>query len=454
MGERLRSRPFALLGLLIAAGLLVPVLAQPAVACVGGHGQVFVSDFAGGIPPTDVPTIFYAGTEGASVTATMKPTASCAENETGSVRAHYVTETPGGSTASAGDFTDRDGISPVMCAAIHPVGGTPCEALPSQHQVSVPLTNDPDVESLAVEWFQFRLTQGEPAPGGNATGGLATPSQARIYVVDNDGGFRPAMEPGSEGATRNKGEFGQIRIPVFRAGPSPSLGNVSFTVTEHGTDPATPGQDFTCTPSCTGTGGSGTLSTFPEADSRLGFIQVNIVNDRDPEGNETLRVSVTGVAPADDEFTTVRIIDNESDDDPPLSRFHHPKDGLKYLRGDIRIREMHSITSDVGIAGLANVQIAVRQKRMNGSCRWWNGDIFAVRPCADRLWLDMHFVGEWNDFQDIYGHHFPALTPSVNTKIKNYTAWTRAIDTTDNVESLFQRGRNYSVFEVLRKRRR
>jgi hypothetical protein len=452
MGERLRSRPIALLGLLIAAGLLVPVLAQPAAACVGGHGQVFLSNFAGGLPPNDVPTIFYAGTEGGSATATIKPTPSCAENETGSVRAHYVTETTASSTATTAEFTDTDGISPVMCAAIHPTetGSSPCENLPSQHQVTVPLTNDPDVESLAVEWFQFRLTQGEPAPGGSATGGLATPSQSRIYVIDNDGAMpRPAMEPGSEGATRIKGEFGQIRIPVFRAGSSPQ--NVSFTVTGDGTNQATHGTDFTCTPSCSGTG---TLTSFTEAGNRLGFIQVNIVNDSAPEENEELRISLMGAAPADDEFTRVRIIDNESDDDPPLSRFHHPKDGLKYLRGDIRIREMHSITSDIGIAGLAKVQIAVRQKRMNGSCRWWNGDIFAVRPCADRLWLDMHFVGKWNDFQDIYGHHFPALTPSVNTKIKNYTAWTRAIDTTDNVESLFQRGRNYSVFEVLRRRRR
>jgi hypothetical protein len=452
MGKRLRSRPVALLGLLIAAGALAPVLAQPAVACVGGHGQVFVSDFAGGPAPNDVPTFFYAGVEGTSATTTIEPTASCAENETGSVRAHYVTETTASSTATAGDFTDRDGMSPVMCAAIHPVGETPCEALPSEHQVPVPLTNDTAEEPLAVEWFQFRLTQGEPAAGGNATGGLATPSQSRVYVIDNDGAaFRPAMEPGSESATRSKVEFGQIRIPVFRAG---SLQNVSFTVTGHGAAPATHDQDFTCTPSCSGTG---TLTNFsePGTGNRLGFIQVNIVNDTSPEGNEELRVSLTGAAAMDDGFTTVRILDNESDNDPPFSRFHHPKDGLKYRRGDIRIREMHSITSDIGIAGLARVEIALRQNLMNGSCRWWNGGIFAVGPCAAKRWLDMSFVGNWNEQGTllIYGRNFPALTPSVNTKIRSYTAWTRATDTAGNDESVFQRGRNYSIFEVLRKRR-
>jgi hypothetical protein len=438
---------------LFAAGMLVPVLAQPAAACIGGHGQVFLSGFAGGDPPTNVPTIFYAGTEGATATATIKPTLSCVDqSEIGRVRAHYVTETTGSSTATAGDFTDTDGMSSVLCEPIHDPGfPNACDPEPSEHQVPVPLVNDDVVENLAVEWFQFRLTQGEPVSPGNALGGLATPSQARMYVIDNDGGFRPAMEPGAEGRTHDKFESGLIRIPVFRAG---SLANVSFTVTGTGPAPATNGVDFTCTPSCSGVGGAGTLATFEPSNPRLGFIQVSIISDGSPEGSEVFRVSVTGAAAADDDFTTVRIPGTGADTSDPVSRFHHPKDGLKYLRGDIRIREMHSITRDIGIAGLARVQIAVRQKLMNGSCRWWNGNIFAVRPCADRPWLDMAFVGEWSTAEDIYGRNFPALTPSVNTKIRNYTAWTRAIDAAGNEESVFQRGRNYSVFEVLRKRRR
>jgi hypothetical protein len=238
---------------------------------------------------------------------------------------------------------------------------------------------------------------------------------------------------------------------VFRAGP---LDSVSFTVAGHGTAPATNGDDFTCTPSCAGPGGTGTLTTFNEAGGRLGFVQVNVINDMNPEGSEFLRVSVTGAGMEDDGFTTVRIPGTGADTSDPISRFHHPKDGLKYLRGDIRIREMHSITRDIGIAGLARVQIAVRQNLRNGNCRWWNGGIFAVGPCSVRKWLDMSFVTPWSHLEDIYGRNFPALTPSVKTKIRSYTAWTRAIDKAGNEESLFQRGRNYSVFEVLRKRRR
>jgi hypothetical protein len=445
---RLRS---VLVALVFATAVLVPVLAQPAVACAGGHGQAFLSGFAGGPAPNDVPTIFYAGSEGGTATATVRPTLSCDDAtppEIGRVQAHYVTEHPSPATAGESDYVDTDGTTPVLCDGVHDAGTTQCESDPDLHAIPITLSDDAEPSESAVEWFRFRLTGADAVTsgGGNGVGGLGSPSQARVYVVDADGATRPSLEPEAEAATHQKGESGRIRIPVFRAGP---IADVSFTVTGHGSDPATHGQDFTCTPSC---GAAGTLSSFPEAEGRLGFVQVNIINDTDVDGKESLRVSVAGAAATDDEFTTVTILDNDSDDDPPISRFHHPKDKLKYLRGDIRIREMHTVSHDVDIAGLDRVQIAVRQRKTSGACRWWNGGQFVAGACGTHRWVDMRFLTEWDDFRDLYGLRFPALTPSVDTKIRNYTAWTRGIDTAGNDESLFERGRNYSVFEVLRKR--
>jgi hypothetical protein len=43
------------------------------------------------------------------------------------------------------------------------------------------------------------------------------------------------------------------------------------------------------------------------------------------------------------------------------------------------------------------------------------------------------------------------LKPSVKTKIKNYTAFSRAIDGAGNVEKDFTKKRNANTFEIRRK---
>jgi hypothetical protein len=436
-----------LLALAFASAVLVPVFARPALACFSGHGQVYLSDFAGGAGTglSDVPTIFYAGSEGSSATATVRPTLSCTdapEPEIGRVRADYETEHLPPATAGASDYQDVDGTTPVICASVHESDSTTCGGDPDSHGVPIPLVQDM-VEEAAVEWLRFRLTDGEAVTtgGGNGVGGVGSPSEARVYVVDADGVTRPALEPGAESQSYPKVEGAHIRIPVFRAGPTTT--GVTFSVAGHGSDPAEPG-DFTCMPSC-----GGTLNNFPEAGGRLGFVTIDVVNDSTAELDEFLRVSVAGAAPTDDAFTTVKILDNESDDAPPFSRFHHPKDGWKYLRGDYRIREPHTITGDPGVAELDQVMFALRQKKTNGSCRWWRGELFTTGPCADRHWLNMTFLEVWDPTQDLYRYNLPKLAPSVGTTVKNYTAWTRATDTAGNVESIFEKGRNYSVFEVL-----
>jgi hypothetical protein len=418
----------------VMATVMVPTLAQPAIACASFHGAVYFRDLAGGPPINDVPTVFYAAAEGSVAPARVSPMPGCGDvGQGGTFRAVYQTNE---GTASSADFTPipPGTTSEPMCDDIDSWEQW-CGGVPRWRDVPIPTTADGTQDSLAVETFQIQLTDGIDA-------GVSTTHQnpVPVYIVDADGPPRSTLEPGAGSTVFEHVEAGRIRMPVFLAGPSPT--SVGFSVAPEGPTGAAPGEDFTCTPDCPG--GNGSLSVGP---ARFGFIQINFVKDDRAEPNERIRLTLTSRSPVEETSTVIEIIDLSNDRSAPVSRFHHPKQGLKYTRGDYRIREMHTFTGDVGVAGVDRVQIALRMKKDGGACGWWRGARFRSGECEDMRWLPM----KYDATGELYFYRIKALKSTVGTAIKNYTAWTRATDHAGNVESSFQRGRNLSTFKVRRR---
>ena len=136
------------------------------------------------------------------------------------------------------------------------------------------------------------------------------------------------------------------------------------------------------------------------------------------------------------------------DDQPPNSRFHHPKHGEAYPREDYRIRELHIYAGDNhGGQGVRSVEVALRRTSRKGACAWWDGQRFVAGACDTPLWHQTPAYDEG------YFHYYriPALRPSMKTKVREYTAFSRATDRAGNVEQSFQDGRNVNTFEISKK---
>jgi hypothetical protein len=104
---------------------------------------------------------------------------------------------------------------------------------------------------------------------------------------------------------------------------------------------------------------------------------------------------------------------------------HHPRHRWRYPYNDYRIREIHVFTEDEqGGSGVVQVDLALRRRMTNGKCAWWNGKRFRGGDCSDRLWRRMK-VYEPGTF---YYYRIKAIGSSVGTRVKNYTAYGRAID--------------------------
>jgi len=182
------------------------------------------------------------------------------------------------------------------------------------------------------------------------------------------------------------------------------------------------------------------------------FVQVNFIRDEVVEGTERMRLSITSpaVAPGEPASTVIDITDLSKDQSPPVSRFLHPKNGVTYKWRDIRLRELKTSATDQGTPNIGKVEIAFRKELVGGKCAWWNGTKFGAvrRNCATKRWLSM----KYRPAGDLYFLSIDTLAPSVGTKIKRYSAWTRATDSAGNLETTLTRGRNVSTFEVKKKR--
>jgi hypothetical protein len=173
-------------------------------------------------------------------------------------------------------------------------------------------------------------------------------------------------------------------------------------------------------------------------------IELQVVNDSAAEGDETLRVELSGGAVGGISSTRVTIVDNESDFAAPRSRLHHPKHDRTYRRTDYRLREIHVFTND-DPSGVVTAEMALRKKKRSGACAWWGRSGFVAGPCGSPRWIGMEQVNP-----SFYLFRLPKLKPSIGTPVKNYTMYSRAADGAGNVESAMRVGKNANRFEVSR----
>jgi hypothetical protein len=299
--------------------------------------------------------------------------------------------------------------------------------------VDVPIHDDTE-DSAVVESAQVTLSNATATGGATPSFGIAS---APILIVDADGVNRVGFEGIPYGQSET---FPVAKIPVFWAGTG-SAPSVQYTVEPGPNNPASPGDDYTVT--------SPPLLSF--GSERFATIDLSVVNDQLEEGPEDVTITLTGAmgAAVATATTTFTIEDNE-ENVPPLTRFHHPKHKKKYRKNDYKIREWHVFYSDEGGSGVVAVEVALRQNLKGGKCRWLTNGGWKRRDCSDRAWL----TTKYDSFVDWYVKRMRQLKPSVKTKIKSYTAFARAIDGAGNVEKDFIKKRNDNTFEIQRSKRK
>ena len=414
--------PAVVLSLTASVVVATPTTVEAGAACTG-HGRAYLTGF-----PAGAASPFYSVLDEQGVTAVIAVTPGDCSGDTS--QATYATAD--GTATAPGDY---DAIPPgttgPLCFDAHPEY---CAGFPATHPVSIS-TKETSGGAGPVKSFWFRLTGG--------TRGLLDPTAAPVHIVDNEGLPRASLEPSVEGtsavAYSRSETFSLIRIPVFLGG---SGSQVSFSIEPEPAAPALPGEDYqVLTPS--------PLSTFSGG---VGFIDVAIVNDRLAESPESVVITLTAVAGgsvAEPSRTTFTILDNE-ENIRPRTRFHHPKHRKQYRKNDFKIREWHVFYSDEGGSGVVAVQVALRQNLQNGKCKWLTKAGWKRGSCSDRVWQGT----KYDEFVDWYVKRMRQLKPSVKTKIKNYTAYARAIDGAGNIERDFIKKRNENTFEIKRSRRR
>lgn len=420
MDEVSARRVAPLVVLVLASGTLLGV--RSANACVTGHLRAGLDGFNGGAGPQS----FYAATE-SDPSAAFRVT-----NFGDDCVGELISVAFGTSDVSARaseDYVPKSGRTPPMNDLSHPEDNP---SAPTSYQDSVAIV-DNSTEEAPAETVQLALSD----PQG---GVLGDPSVAPVYIVDDDGAadrVALASYPYAQSET-----FTQSAIPVFRGGNSASGSpTVSYAVGPGGSNPATPGADFTP--------GSGQV-TFGSG-RRWELIPITIANDDVGEAPETVQVAVTGSGVVGGTSTAVlTILDNE-EKDPPTSRLHHPRHKWRYKKSDYRIREVHIFTTDnVGGSGVTGAQFALRRNMKNGDCSWLTKSGWQRKDCQGREWLDT----QYDQTGQLWRFRLKQLKSSVGTRIKNYTAFSRAIDGANNVENEFAEKRNDNTFEVKRSKRR
>jgi Calx-beta domain len=290
----------------------------------------------------------------------------------------------------------------------------------------------------AAEIATFKLLQAKAPNNPQASIRLIDPTQASVFIIDTNGATRFRL---SHGAYSQSEGTAAATIPVIRAGPATTIETVEFTIAPSETNPAaTRGEDYTVDAE------SGELSFAPG--DHVETIPVRLINDKRSEPTESFVVSLTGddIAAGEPTIATFSILDNE-ESIPPTSKFHHPKHKTRYDYDSSKgwyLREIHVFTSDRGGSGVVRTQMALRKKMQNGKCSWWAGSRFRRAPCVQKKWLRM------NGRFDFYKYRIKELKPTAGTKVKNYTAFSRAIDGAGNVQDAFTKGRNANTFTIAR----
>jgi hypothetical protein len=224
---------------------------------------------------------------------------------------------------------------------------------------------------------------------------------------------------------------GTATITVNRTGGYSAPSDVDYSTLE-GT--ATADDDYTPA--------AGTLS-FSGADPTETFT-ITIADDADDEGDETvlLRLRNATTAVFGPRLNATLTIDDDEgvppDETAPLSEITRPDHGSTYRAS--RLMAFRGTAEDA--SPIAEVEIALRMTRTNGSCRWYNGTRFVRAGCGAEKWKQGSGTDSWT-----YSLHHQ-LSDSKGTKIKHYTLFSRATDQPGNVETTFERSRNSNRFEI------
>ena len=261
-------------------------------------------------------------------------------------------------------------------------------------------------------WADFEFAP--PAPRNNAG-----------TVGKAPGGDLAFSEPDYEVAENED----PATITVERAGGTGSV-SVGYS-TEPGS--ATLGADYTPA--------SGVLE-LAEGETSKSFT-ISIDADGETEGDETVRVllrGTTGDAALGLPDATLTITDaGGGDTTAPESTIDKPAHSATYKPG--KLGKLKGTATDEG-SGVASLEVALRKKKENGNCAWFDGSGFTTGGCSEETWLDADGAAAWTYALGT------ELASSKGTKTRSYTAYSRATDASGNVESNFAKGRNKNTFEI------
>jgi hypothetical protein len=393
--------------------LLVPVPVVPASAACG---DIYPAMSLGPFPPEaqTTPTVFYAADD----------------ESTGSFKVRFTGLACGQAVAVSAAYSDSAGSAVEGADYSMPPGRTQnvCETgCPKEQTVPFQIINDA-AEAVAES---FTVTLSNPLGGS-----LDPPSNAPFVLVDGDAPSRVAFD---DVAYFQSESYSTLALPVWRAGPLGGTIPVPYTVGPGPGSPAAANDDYSVT--------SSNPLVFGPTD-RVLLVTLAIVNDTFSEGDETVSIELQGSAPPN--IKTVGILDNE-ENTAPTSRIHHPRHKWRYKKGDYRIREVHVFSHDNPQgSGVVATEFALRRNLLNGNCVWLTKSGWQRKDCQNRAWLD----ATYDDTGQLWRVRLKQLKSSVGTRIKNYTAYSRAIDGAANVESDFKEKRNANTFEIKRSRRK
>jgi hypothetical protein len=398
-----RSSRVALLAGLVLAGVLAPPSA--ARACASDHLRMRLDAF----PPEAAsrPLYWAAEDDPNGVRATVRILNNRCAGETGTVSYALAHGTDSAADYAPPTFgqvtvTDNPGHPDYFGFALDPLD---------------------DVAPESLETGTLNLV--------GATGGaLREPTAAAVVLVDTD---QPVAQVSlAAGDYRQSESRPNGGVPVFRSGPTTTAVQVQFSVSPGGATPASAG-DVSSPP-------SGNVTIL--AGQRTAMIPVDVVNDDEKETDETLEVSISGGTEVTGTTTVPFTIADNEETAKPRSSLHHPNNRRTYAADDYRIREIHVFTEDTGEAGVVAAEFALRRNARGGSCRWWTGRRFKKGGCDDERWLRTGTFGT-----DYFFYRLDQLKPSKG-RIKNYSAFSRAIDGSNNIETRLEKGRNANSFEI------
>jgi Calx-beta domain len=405
-------------GLAVAATVGLALLPLAEVPASAACADVYPAMALGPFPPEAQTTtqLFYASDGQASGSFNVQWTGfSCGRHLP--VNAEY-SDVPGSATEPADYGVPSGQRTPDVCD----VG---CAL--TQATISFPITIDGLAEPVT-ELFTITLSN----PQG---GSIDTPSSAPFVLVDADGSPRVAFD---DLKYEQSESYETLSVAVWRAGSVSTPTTVTYTVGPGSSNPATVNEDYRVV--------SPNPLVFNPGD-RVELITLSIVNDKLGEGDETVLLELQGAVPPTTK--TVTILDNE-ESVRPTSRLHHPRHGWRYRKSDFRIREVHVFANDEGGAGVVGAQLGLRRNMKGGECQWLTNKGWQKRECSNREWLHMHYETSG----DLWLHRVRQLKSSVGTRIKSYTAFSRAIDGAGNVEKEFKEKRNANTFEVKRAKKK